>query len=344
MKNRVVFPWEFALRSVIGCVGWIVSVFLCAAATSCGRSPDEVTLYTSVDQPIAAKIVAIFERRSGVHVRIVADTEATKSVGLAERLRAERASPVADVFWSNEPFHTANLADEGLFAPLDNAIDLSDIRPEFKDARRRWAGVGLRARTLAIGVGVEGVTSIEDLADARFKDKVAIARPLAGTTGGHVAALYQLWGEARADDFFRRLRANGALVLGGNGPVAESVGGGHVLVGLTDNDDVDNAIAAGGTLRGVLPDQGDGQIGTLAIPSTVAIVGRTTINPKAIELAAFLLSAEAERRLIDEKFCAFSVRSATGAIRAMPVDYAAVARRMATAPRRATDLLDGRAQ
>src|SRR4051812_37517278 len=83
----------------------------------CNRSSTaptrEVVIYTSVDQPYCAPILMEFERRSGIHVVLKTDAEATKSVGLAERLRAEKDHPQADVWWSNEIFLTINLADEG---------------------------------------------------------------------------------------------------------------------------------------------------------------------------------------------------------------------------------------
>ena len=49
-------------------------------------SQQTVTLYTSVDQPHAAPIIRDFENRTGIKVTLVTDAEATKSVGLAERL------------------------------------------------------------------------------------------------------------------------------------------------------------------------------------------------------------------------------------------------------------------
>src|SRR4051812_17580320 len=86
----------------------------------CDRSGREVVLYTSVDEPIASPIVREFEKQTGIHVRLVTDSEASKSVGLAEKVRAERDNPQADVFWSNEPFHTINLAEEGVLAAYDS--------------------------------------------------------------------------------------------------------------------------------------------------------------------------------------------------------------------------------
>src|SRR5438874_1086383 len=81
----------------------LLSVARCRKANNSGS---EVVLYTSVDEPVAAPIVREFEKRTGIHVILQTDTEATKSVGLAERLRAERDNPRADVWWGNEIFLT----------------------------------------------------------------------------------------------------------------------------------------------------------------------------------------------------------------------------------------------
>lgn len=326
-----------------------VLTYLCSSAFLCGLSScgekkpaETVTLYTSVDQQAAKPIIDQFTRDTGIRVVLQTDSEATKSVGLAEKLRAEKANPIAHVYWGNEVFHTVNLAEEGIFAPLTGLPELNAIPEQFKDAQQRWAGVGLRARVLAVNENAGPVVgTIYDLINPTYKGKVAIARPLAGTTGGHVAALYAMWGEAAADDFFRKLRANDVKVLGGNGPVATAVGNGTMTIGLTDNDDVFNASRARGELWQVVPDQAGP--GTLAIPTTVAIVKRDDSPEAARRLASYLLSEATERKLMDANFCGYSVRAAGGqSVKSYPVKYADAARLMATAPKRATDILEGK--
>jgi len=104
----------FARRAAI-----VLSIVLLLAGLSCrdrsGRP--QVVLYCSVDQEIAEPIVAAFERQSGIKVLARYDTEASKTVGLVQRIRAEAAAPAADVFWSGEIFHTIRLAREGLLTP-----------------------------------------------------------------------------------------------------------------------------------------------------------------------------------------------------------------------------------
>ena len=67
---------------------------------------------------------------------------------------------------------------------------------------------------------------------------------------------------------------------------------GTVWAGLTDNDDVDNALAAGGRIRMVLPDQQQGGLGTLAIPCTVGLVAGAKHPEEAKKLVDYLLSAD----------------------------------------------------
>ena len=303
---------------------------------------NEVVLYTSVDQPHAAAIVKEFEQKTGVKVVLVTDAEATKSVGLAERIRAEKDNPRADVFWGNEPFHTINLAAEGLLQPYESP-SAKDVPAQVKDPQKRWAGNGLRARVIGVSSAANAskIESLYDLTSPALKDRIAMARPSAGTTGGHVAALFVLWGDDVARKYFRDLRANGVKLLGGNSVVAQSVADGTITAGLTDNDDVAAAQANGGKLEGVLPDQP--AFGTLMIPTTVGLVAGAKHADDGKQLVDYLLSTDVERMLLERKFVGWSVRDvAAGKVKAMDVDLAEVARRMPTAVREATAILEGR--
>ncbi len=313
---------------------------------SCNRSgARQVVLYTSVDEPVARPIIQAFERKTGIKVVLKTDTEATRTAGLAERLLAEKARSQADVWWGNEIFHTINLAEQGVF--VEGKLSAHEKIPAgFRDSKGRWAATALRARVIAVSDNFKGkpITSINDLIDPALSGKIALARPSAGTTAGHVAALYALWGNDRADAFFAAIAANKPKLLGGNSVVAEAVGQGTVLVGLTDNDDCDAVLAQNGRLRMVIPDQDANGIGTLAIPCTVALV-RGGPNPDpAKQLAEYLLSPEVEKMLLDAKFARYSVFATEGAIaiKTMGVEYAAVSAQLKTAVERALKILEGR--
>ena len=76
-----------------------------------------VTVYVSTDRVFSEPVLQEYQRRSGVTVNAVYDTEETKSTGLANRLLAEQGRPQADVFWSNEPVRTLVLKSRNVLAP-----------------------------------------------------------------------------------------------------------------------------------------------------------------------------------------------------------------------------------
>ena len=320
---------------------------------SAGGGSHEVVLYTSVDEPVARPILDEFTKRTGVRVALQTDTEANKSAGLVARLEAEKGNPKADVWWGNEVFRTINLADQRVLAAYESPA-AKDIPAAFIVPSHLWAGSGLRARVIVLHVPPGAVKrtapllpndSIADLTRPELKGKIAIANPRAGTTSGHVAALYVLWGEAKAEQYFRDLRGNGVKVLGGNGDVATEAARGTVLAGLTDNDDVENMAREGGAVRMVLPDQQPGQRGTLTIPCTVALVAGAKHPEDAKKLVDYLLSAEVEKRLIDARFARYSVRPGAGGsdtVKSMDVDYREVSKVLTRAANSAEAILVGR--
>jgi iron(III) transport system substrate-binding protein len=321
------------------CLRVLCVLCVLCACISCEKSISrEIVLYTSVDEPIARPIIAEFEKQTGIRVLLVTDAEAMKTVGLAERLRAEKDRPQCNVWWGNEIFHTINLAEEGIFTPYQSSVS-NDIPEMFRDAQHRWAGSGIRVRAIVGSPSAPRVPQgLVEMTDPAFKDHLAMARPTAGTTGSHVAAIYAMWGNEKADQFFHDLHANGMKLLGGNSVVAEQTAQGTIWAGLTDNDDV-SAAQKLGSVNLILPDQDT--IGTLVIPCTVAMVKPSVDAERLID---YLLSRQVEQKLIDASFAYASVRdtAAGGTVKAMEIDFPAVAKIMPVAVRRATDILEGR--
>ena len=139
--------------------------------------------------------------------------------------------------------------------------------------------------------------SIGELAEPKWRGRTGIAKPLFGTTATHAACLFAAWGEDRAKEYFRRLRENRVKILSGNKQVALSVAAGQLAFGLTDTDDAIEEVENGRPVAIVYPDQGEGQIGTLVIPNTLAII-KGSPNPEAARrLVNYLLSPAVEAKL-----------------------------------------------
>src|SRR5207249_6117168 len=115
---------------------------------ACGRrAAQEVVVYTSVDDVFARPIAERFEQETGTIVRLVPDTEETKSTGLLNRLIAEKARPQADVFWSGDPVRAAVLKAKGVSAAC-NSKEAGGLPKQFSDPEGHWTGFSARARVI----------------------------------------------------------------------------------------------------------------------------------------------------------------------------------------------------
>src|SRR5688572_12816680 len=179
----------------------------CQSANQSQSTGRTVTIYVSTDRVFSEPVLREYEKRTGVRVNTVYDTEETKSTGLANRLIAEQARPQADVFWSNEPVRTLVLKSRGVLAayrsPSAEGIPSALIDPE-----GYWTGFSARIRVIAYNTKLvkpdEAPRSIFDLVDPKWRGHVAMADPRFGSTSFHVAALYAMAGDEKMDDFFRR--------------------------------------------------------------------------------------------------------------------------------------------
>src|SRR5262245_26059729 len=317
-------------------VGVATALLLVAGCRGPERAAREVTAYVSADRPFSEPIMQDYERRSGVRVRVVYDTEETKSTGLANRLLAEKGRPQADVFWSNEPVRTLVLKSRGVLAAYHSPA-AQGIADTFKDRDGYWTGFSARLRVIVYNTSkaTEPPRSVFDLTDPRWKGQVAIADPRFGSTSFHVAALYAELGDERADQFFRKLKANDVKTVDGNSVVRDMVVRGDVSAGLTDTDDVNVAIDAGQPVAMVLPDR-DG-IGVAVMPNMVSLVAGAPHAEEGRRLIDYLLSPDVERALAASQAVQIPLHAGVegpknippiSTFKAMTLDYAKAAARV----------------
>lgn len=284
----------------------------------CRRAVDQprVVLYVSVDDVIARAVIAEFQKQTGIRVDLVTDSEAKKTTGLVERLMAERDKPQADVFWSSEIFMTIDLAARGV---LDEHVSDATIEwPEqLRDGKRRWHAFAGRARVIAYRPDRVATADVPrtwaDLADPKWRGRIAMADPRFGTTGGHLGAMDAYWSSIAADSmsppdeyprFIDGLASNQVRVLpSGNAGVVRAVAGGEVDLGLTDADDVWAARQQQQEIDLVYPRHNDDVSakggGTLVVPNTVARIKGGPNPGAAATLIDFLLSEPVERMLAE---------------------------------------------
>lgn len=258
----------------------LASLLLCVFAlfaASCSQRELTVTVYASQDQVYAEPILNDFTIETGIRVRAVYDSEAVKTVGLANRLLAEQSNPQCDVFWNNEELRTRQLVAK-------NVIELAQK-------------VGYRSRRIVINTNAVSPNaapkSLIDLTNSVWKGKVALAYPLFGTTATHFLALRQAWGAADWERWCRALQANTPFLVDGNSVVVQLVGRGEAAIGLTDSDDI-----AAGQRQGLPIEALPLEQSSLLIPNTIGIIRGSPHTREANRLYGYLQSDSVRAKLV----------------------------------------------
>src|SRR5262245_19393940 len=237
-----------------------------------------VVVYCALDREFADDILADFTKRTGLEVVKRYDTEANKSVGLYEDLMHERSRPRCDVHWNNEILATIRLQREGIYAPYESPA-AQPYPAQYKAADHTWTAFAARARVLIVNTKrvqpEEMPHGLEDLTKPHWKGRIAMAKPLFGTTATQAACLFQVWGSGKAHAFYEALKSNDVQIAAGNKQVAVGVGIGQFDAGMTDTDDALAELGLGRPVAMIFPDRdapAGGNRGTLLIPNTVAMI------------------------------------------------------------------------
>lgn len=263
-------------------VAWMASAgflaLVCGWVAGCSVDSQALVVYAAQDRVFVDPILADFTRTTGIRVRALYDNEATKTVGLVNRLRAERQAPLADVWWSNEELQTRRLVAEGVLEPGIRVF-------------------GTRQRVLVCHTNDLGrwksLTSLLLLTNRELEGRLVLAYPLAGSTLNHFTELRMRWGADRWTQWGLGVLSNRPVLVDGNSAVIRWMGRREGFVGLTDSDDVRFAQREGAPLASIPLPPGEG----LAIPNSVAIVSRGRHREEALRFLDFMTGGEAERRL-----------------------------------------------
>jgi iron(III) transport system substrate-binding protein len=316
-----------AARLSLAVLSWL-------AVSGCGQEPD-VVIYCALDQVDSEPILREFERRTGLKVLAEFDVEAHKTVGLVRRIREESSRTRCDVFWNNEIAHTVSLAADGLLASYDSP-NAASIPEGFRDPERRWTAFAARARIFIVNtllVNPAQIHGMWDLVSSTRTGPVGMARPLTGTTLTHMTALFGVLGEERTLEYLQKVKDTEVNLTSGNATLMRLVRDGQLAWGWTDTDDYNRAKKQGYPVEAVFPDSAEGELGTLLIPNTVAILKDAPHPDAARQLVDYILSLEVERRLASFDGAQIPLHAELAdeehqlpleKMRAMKVDYAAI--------------------
>lgn len=291
----------------------LFSLRLCAFAvivSGCApKNENRVVLYCSVDEVYAKPLIKQLEVQTGLKIDALFDTEATKTAGLANRIRAESNRPRADVFWSSALLQTLLMSDEKLLQP-NNSPSARDLPARF--VGKDWVGVGARAHILVTSTRWNNVSSAHQnsfqgvgATDANTgQHSLGMSNPQFGTASDWATAYGARWGEKAALQYFQTLQQRKVRIFPGNGDVARAVAeDGEPNYGITDSDDF-LAQKREKTPAYIVRTSAD----NVLVPGAASILQGAPHLANAQKLLDAIASAQNERALIRQMPGVFSLR------------------------------------
>jgi len=301
------------------------------------QNENSVVIYVSEDRVFSEPILKDFEKKTGIKVKALYDTEESKSTGVVNKLIAEKNNPQADVYWANEPIRAEILKQKGLLAKYISK-NSKTIANNFKDKDGFWCGFSARARVFVVDKSMKNYPkSVFDYLDKRFKDKAVIANPLFGSTTAQISAIFVKFGDEKAKLFLNGLKKNGVKISTSNGESADFVVKKRYAFSLVDSDDAISRIREKKDIKMIYPDQRDGEMGCFIIPNVVMLIASSKHEQNAKLLIEYLLSDEVEAKLALADCAQIPLHEgvkpphelkALSDIKVMQVDYAKLAKKL----------------
>ncbi len=229
MPKRTNFAPPAALSIAI-----IAAVVLaaCGSSSSSSSSARTITLYSGQHEQTTAKLVAGFEKQTGIKVKVRSDNEDV----LGNQILQEGSSSPADVFYTENTPVLEDLQEKGMLVPVATST-LAAVPRKYSSLQGDWVGVSARASALVYNTSLvkpsELPSSILELAQPRWKGKVGFA-PSETDFQPLITSITKLDGVAAAEKWLRGLQANGK-VYPDNETVVAQVNNGESAVGLINH-------------------------------------------------------------------------------------------------------------
>lgn len=176
--------------------------------SSNGSSAQSITLYSGQHPQTTDKLVAAFEKQTGITVRIRSDDEDV----LAQQIVAEGSRSPADVIYTENSPALEFLQDKGLLAAVDTST-LGKTPSRYNSPQGDWVGVSARVSVLIYNPRLikasQLPTSVMQLADPKYKGRLALA---AGETDFQpiVTSVLHAHGRAATVRWLQAIKANAA--------------------------------------------------------------------------------------------------------------------------------------
>jgi len=286
---------SFYCHKILACfIALIVSLLVVPPLSF---SDDTLVVYSGRAERLIKPVLDAFQAESGITIQMLT----ADSTALVNRLKLEGPRSPADVLITNDAGTLERARELHLLHPLDLPEVESAIPPSFRAPDNSWIGLSGRIWVVVYNTNLvkpHDLSSILELAQPKWKGKVAI--PSAGSvylqTG--VSVIREMKGDEVTEDFLRGLKDNaGTSVYGKNRQIVAAVARGEVAVGLVNHYYIHRHLAKhpDAPIAQLLPDQGENGMGVVLNAAGIGITTHAKHLTQAKALVKFLISTKGQQ-------------------------------------------------
>lgn len=273
-----------------------MALLIMAAWPHDSRAEPSLTVYSGRGEKFTRPILEAFTEHTGIPVRLQTAT----SAALLAKLREEGKRTPADVFITNYVGVLEEARRHDLLTPCTSPM-VQQIAAEFRAADNSWLAFSARMRVIVYNTDLVKpgeVNSVLDLANPKWRGKVATVTSGNQSFIGGLTALYALLGEERTEGFLRGLKANSqGLVMPKHTPIVKAVAAGQVPLGYVNHYYYyrHRAKYPQAPLGIVFPDQASDAMGAVVTVAGGAILKAAKQPDLAQRFMEFLIAPEGQK-------------------------------------------------
>ena len=283
-------------------VGWLVSVLgsllmLVTIISPC-MAAEKLTVYSGRAERLIKPVLDEFTAKTGISV----DLLSSGTTELVNRLKAEGDRTPADLFLTNDAGSLEQARAAGILRPVNMREVDRAIPPQFRAPDNAWIGLSGRFWIIVYNktlVTPDDLKSLLDLADPKWKGKLAIPNAGSEYLQAGVSVIRASYGDAKTKEFLLGLKDNaGTQVYQKSSQIVEAVAKGQSAAGIVNHYYVYRHLAAQPTapIAVFMPDQQQGGMGAIMNVAGVGIV-RSTKHLESAKLLVEFLVAKAGQKL-----------------------------------------------
>lgn len=281
--------------SSVGCLLALVTII------SPSLAAEKLTVYSGRAERLIKPVLDEFTAKTDISV----DLLSSGTTELVNRLKAEGDRTPADLFLTNDAGSLEQARAAGILRPINMREVDRAIPPQFRAPDNAWIGLSGRFWIIVYNktlVTPDNLKSLLDLADPKWKGKLAIPNAGSEYLQAGVSVIRASYGDAKTKDFLLGLKDNaGTQVYQKSSQIVEAVAKGQAAAGIVNHYYVYRHLAAQPTapIAVFMPDQQQGGMGAIMNVAGVGIVKSTKHLESAKLLIEFLVAKAGQKLFAD---------------------------------------------